>query len=136
MVWLTIIQYRLSAELHLRFKKLSNYRLFRYEDLLAEPEKVLRELCEFIETDFSEEMLEPEKGRHEHQPSSLTGKRQKAFDPKAAIRWQTVISRVDYWLITSLTRGSMRKLGYNSKTHPIFREGERFQQPAQRQAVS
>jgi hypothetical protein len=135
-VWLTIVQYRLSAKLHLRFKQLGNYRLFRYEDLLAEPERVLRELCEFIETDFSEEMLEPQKGQHEHQPSSLTGKRQKAFDPRAATRWRTVISRVDYWLITSLTRGSMRKLGYNPKTHPIFREDEQFQQPAQRQAVS
>lgn len=136
MVWLTIVQYRLSAELHLRFKKLSNYRLFRYEDLLAEPEKVLRELCMFIEIDFSEKMLGPEKGRHEHQPSSLTGKRQKAFDPKAAIRWQTVISRVDYWLITSLTRGSMRKLGYNPRIHPIFRQGEQCQQFARRHAVS
>lgn len=135
-VWSTIVKYRLSAKLHLQFKDLRNYRLFRYEDLLAEPERVLRELCEFIETDFSEEMLEPEKGRHEHQPSSLTGKRQKAFDPKAAIRWQTVISRIDYWLITSLTRGSMRKLGYNPKRHPIFREGEQFQRPAQRQTVS
>jgi hypothetical protein len=135
-MWLTIMQYRLTARLHLRFKKLSNYKLFRYEDLLAEPEKVLRELCEFIEIDFSEEMLEPQRGQHEHQPSSLTGKRQKAFDPRAATRWRTVISRFDYWLITSLTRGSMRKLGYNPKTHPIFREGEQFQQLAQRQAVS
>jgi Sulfotransferase family len=134
-VWLTIVQYRLTAKLHVRFKELSNYRLFRYEDLLAEPERVLRELCEFIETDFTEDMLEPQKGRHEHQPSSLTGKRQKAFDPRAATRWRTVISRVDYWLITSLTHGSMKKLGYNPKTHPIFRKVEQFQQPVQRQAV-
>lgn len=126
-VWLTIVQYRLSAKLHLRFRQLSNYRLFRYEDLLAEPERVLRELCGFIETDFTEQMLEPQKGQHEHQPSSLTGRRQKAFDPRAATRWRTVISRVDYWLITSLTRGSMRKLGYNPKTHPIFRQEDRSQ---------
>jgi hypothetical protein len=126
-VWLTIVQYRLSAKLHLRFRQLSNYRLFRYEDLLAEPERVLRELCEFIETDFTEQMLEPQKGQHEHQPSSLTGKRQKAFDPRAATRWRAVISRVDYWLITSLTCGSMKKLGYNPKTHPIFRQEDRSQ---------
>jgi hypothetical protein len=135
MVWLTIVQYRRSAKLHLRFKQLSNYRLFRFEDLLAEPERVLRELCEFIETDFSEEMLEPQKGRHEHQPSSLTGKRQKAFDTKAGTRWETVISPIDNLMIFSLTKASMRKLDYNPKTHPIFREGEQFQQPAQRQAV-
>jgi hypothetical protein len=121
-VCLTIIQYRLSAKRHLQFKQLSNYRLFRYEDLLAEPGRVLRELCEFIEIDFREEMLEPQKGRHEHQPSSLTGKRQKAFDSAAATRWRTVISRADYWLISLLTRRSMKKVGYNPRTHPIFRE--------------
>jgi hypothetical protein len=119
-VWSTIVQYRLSAKLHLQFIDLSNYRLFRYEDLLADPKRVLRELCDFIEADFTEEMLEPQKGRHEHQPSSLTGKRQKAFDPAAATRWRSVISRSDYWLISSVTRGSMKKLGYNPKTHPIF----------------
>jgi hypothetical protein len=119
-VWSTIAQYRLSAKMHLQLEGLNNYRLFRYEDLLADPERALRELCDFIETDFSEEMLEPQKGRHEHQPSSLTGKRQKAFDPAAATRWRSVISRADYWLISSLTRRSMKQLGYNPKTHPIF----------------
>lgn len=134
-VWSSIVQYRLSAKLHLRFKELSNYRLFRYEDLLAEPERVLRELCEFIETDFTKDMLEPQKGQHEHQPSSLTGKRQKAFDPMAATRWRTVISRVDHWLITSLTRGSMKKLGYNPRTHPIFRKGQQLQQAVEQQGA-
>jgi hypothetical protein len=134
-VWSTIAQYRLSAKLHLQFKDLNNYRLFRYEDLLADPETVLRELCDFIETDFREEMLEPQKGRHEHQPSSLTGKRQKAFDPAAATRWRNVISQVDYLLVSSLTRRSMKKLGYNPRTHPIFRPAQQFGQRVQQQAA-
>lgn len=127
-VWSTIAHYRLSAKQHLRFQGLSNYRLFRYEDLLAEPERVLRELCEFTETDFTEKMLEPQKGHHEHQPSSLTGKRQKAFDPAAATRWRTVISRSDYWLISCLTCRSMKQLGYNPKTHPIFAKTKQLAQ--------
>lgn len=117
-------QYRQAARLHQSFEQLGNYRLFRYEDLLAAPEQTIRELCEFVDTDFREEMLEPQKGQHEHQPSSLTGKRQKAFDPAAATRWQTVISRPDYWLISCLTRGSMKKLGYNPEVHPIFQGGQ------------
>jgi hypothetical protein len=122
-IWFTVFQYRAAARLHMRFKDLENYRLFRYEDLLANPEETLRELCVFIGTDFAEDMLTPQKGRHEHQPSSLTGRRQKAFDSEAAIRWRTLISPVDYLTITCLTNGSMRKLGYNPKTHPIFRQG-------------
>jgi hypothetical protein len=131
----TIAQYRLSAKMHLQLECLNNYRLFRYEDLLADPERVLRELCDFIETDFTEEMLEPQKGRHEHQPSSLTGKRQKAFDPAAATRWKTIISKGDYWLISLLTRESMKKLGYNPKTHPIFGKTKKLSQCVQQRAA-
>jgi hypothetical protein len=121
MVLFSIAQYRTSARLHVQFQSIKNYRLFRYEDLLANPEKTLREVCEFVNCEFTPDMLEPEKGRHEHQPSSLTGKRQKEFDVEAAIRWQTVISPMDRRLITCLTQGSMKRLGYNPKTHPIFR---------------
>ena len=135
-VFLTIIQYRLSARLHLQFKGLKNYRLFRYEDLLAEPEKVLRQLCEFIQVDFRKEMLEPQKGQHEHQLSSLTGERQKAFDPRAGVRWRTVISRIDYWFISCLTGRSMKKFGYDPKTHPIFEKAKESHLLPRRQALS
>ncbi len=119
-LFLVIAQYRLSARLHLQFKALSNYRLFRFEDLLAAPENVLRELCSFVGIEFSEDMLEPQKGIHEHQPSSLTGKRQKAFDVEAALRWRTVISPVDNLVVLALTNKSMAQLDYDPKLHPIF----------------
>jgi Sulfotransferase family len=120
-VFLVISQYRQAARVHRQFEHSSNYGLFRYEDLLAEPEKTLKNLCQFIEADFSEDLLHPEKGIHEHQPSSLTGKQQKAFDVSAAIRWQEVIPALDKWLITVLSKRSMRILGYDPATHPIFR---------------
>ena len=116
-----VSNYRLSAKMHRRFQGNANYRLFRYEDLLAEPEKTLRELCRFIETEFLEEMLEPQKGEHEHQPSSLTGKQQRAFDAEAAVRWQRVISPFDRQLVTLSTGPSMKQLGYDPATHPVFR---------------
>jgi hypothetical protein len=122
-VCLVIGQYRQAARIHRRFQHLSNYRLFRYEDLLAQPETTLRALCDFVDQSFSEDLLHPERGRHEHQPSSLTGRQQKAFDASAAVRWQKLIPAFDKWLITSLTKRSMRTLGYNPATHPIFRVG-------------
>ncbi len=124
-VWVAITQYRRTSRLHLRFQHLNNYQLFRYEDLLAEPEKTLRDLCEFIEVEFTEDLLHPEAGRHEHQPSSLTGKQRKAFDANAAVRWQDVIPAFEKWLITGLTKRSMRRLGYEPATHPIFRMDRR-----------
>jgi hypothetical protein len=123
-IWHVIAQYRQSSQLHAHYRKWESYRLFRYEDLLAEPERTLRDLCGFAEIEFVPEMLDPRKGQHDHQPSSLTGKRQKSFDPAAAIRWKSVISRIDNWLISTFTLGSMRRLGYNPATHPIFRRTE------------
>jgi hypothetical protein len=122
MVWFVIADYRRNARAHERHRGLTNYRLFRYEDLLAEPENTLKDVCDFIEVEFTPDLLHPEKGRHQHQPSSLTGKQQKAFDRDAATRWQTAISPIDNFIITWLTRGSMSRLGYDPKSHPIFRK--------------
>jgi len=119
-LWVTVSQYRNTARLHRRLNGTLNYRLFRYEDLLVDPQGTLKELCDFVEIQFTTDMLDPQKGRHEHQPSSLTGKRQKSFDPEAAVRWRQVISTVDNLLISCLTRGSMRRLGYDPRRHPIF----------------
>src|ERR1043166_3264814 len=120
-VWLVIAEYRRTARIHRRFRHLRNYKLFRYEDLLAEPETTLRDVCKFIDVEFSDDLLHPERGIHLHQPSSLTGKQNKAFDASAAVRWQSVIPPFDKWLITTLTKKSMQTLGYDPATHPIFR---------------
>jgi hypothetical protein len=119
-IWSVVTQYWAAARVHLQFRNLQSYRLFRYEDLLAEPEKTLKELCQFIGVEFTDDLLHPEKGVHYHQRSSLTGKQSKAFDASAGARWQDVIPVVDKWLITTLTKGSMKKLGYDPDTHPIF----------------
>jgi hypothetical protein len=123
-VWHVTREYRQAARVHLLWRKSPSYRLFRYEDLIADPETVLRDLCEFADLEFVPEMLEPEKGRHDHQPSSLTGKRQKAFDASAATRWRDVISPLDNWVISLFTRKSMRLLGYDPSVHPVFRNAQ------------
>jgi len=120
MIFFVIVQYIWTSKLHCKYKKFKNYKLFRYEDLLSEPERVIKELCEFAEIDFVPEMVEPQKGQHEHQPSSITGKRQKSFDKKAASRWMTVISPFEKWLITLLTKQSMKRFEYDPKSHPVF----------------
>jgi hypothetical protein len=119
-ICLVIAQYRRTARLHRRFRHLTNYQLFRYEDLLAQPERTLKEVCRFIGIEFTEDLLHPERGLHKHQRSSLTGKQQKGFDVSAAVRWQQAISPIDKWLITTLTKRSMKVLEYDPNTHPIF----------------
>jgi hypothetical protein len=123
-LWLVIRQYRAAARLHLEMQHLSNYRLFRFEDLLASPEAVVRDLCEFIDVPFDSALVHLERGRHEHQPSSLTGRRQKSLDPVAAIRWRSALSGFDRATISVLTKRSMRQFGYDPNAHPVMRLAE------------
>jgi hypothetical protein len=42
----------------------NTFHLVRYESLVADPQRVLRELCAFLEEDFDEAMLAPARIRH------------------------------------------------------------------------
>jgi sulfotransferase family protein len=120
MVLLVVLQYAKTARCYRRYRTLPNYRLFRFEDLLAHPRRVLQDLCQFTGLTFVEGMLEPEKGKHEHQASSITGEQHKEFDPRAATRWRSVISPLAYTVVTFLTKRSMRRLDYDPATHAVF----------------
>lgn len=120
MVLFTVFQYVRASRFHGRYKHLQNYRLFLYEDLLADPRATARQMCEFLELEFREEILDLQSGVHEHQKSSLTGKRRKAFDRRAASRWKCVISPLEERLITLLTKRSMRRLNYHPERHAVF----------------
>ena len=115
-----IIQYIWASRLHIKFNEFSNYRLFRYEDLLAEPQRVTQELCQFLEITFLPEMIDLDKSQHEHQPSSHTGKRKKGYDKCAASRWKAVISPFEKKLITLFTKDSMKRFEYDPSSHPIY----------------
>jgi hypothetical protein len=120
MVYGVIFQYIWTSILHQKYRDINNYKLFKYEDLLSNPEKTLKNLCEFINIDFLPDMIHPHKGRHEHQSSSITGKKQKSFDKYAAVRWVELISPHENFLISNLTKSSMARFNYNPDIHPIF----------------
>lgn len=108
MIVFTVIQYNWSARVHKKYSKSENYTVFRYEDLLAKPEKVIKEFCDFAEIRFRNDMLYPREG----QASSLTGERTSGFDKNAANRWREIISPCEKIFIDIFTRASMKKLGY------------------------
>ncbi len=118
MILFVIIQYYWTSKLHCKYKGMENYALFRYEDLLAEPEKIITKLCKFTDIDFVPDMLNPKKG----QASSVTGKRQGGFNKKAASRWRDVISPFEEKIISFFTKGSMKRFGYDPRNHPVYQD--------------
>jgi len=109
-----VLQYVWTSRLHCKYKGLDNYALFRYEDLLADPERTIRELCNFAEIDFVPQMLEPREG----QASSVTGEKSAGFNKKAASHWRKAISPLEEKIITALARKSMKRFGYYDDTAP------------------
>lgn len=116
MMLFVILQYVWTSRLHCQYNGIENYALFRYEDLLIDPEKIIRELCDFAEIDFVPQMLEPREG----QASSVTGKKSAGFDKKAASHWRKAISPLEEKVITILTRRSMKRFGYDPMNYPVF----------------
>ncbi|MGA1869161.1 MAG: sulfotransferase family protein [bacterium] len=116
MIFFVIVQYIWTSKLHCKYKAIDNYALFRYEDLLAEPESVVKKLCEFTELNFEPEMCDPKAG----QASSVTGEKRKGFNKKAATHWRKVISSFEERVILLLTKASMRRFEYDPQNHPIF----------------
>ena len=119
MLLFATIQYIWTSKLYCKYKGFQNYRLFRYEDLLFEPEKIIKELCDFVGIDFVPEMLAPQRGNQKGQTSSVTGKKQERINKEAAYHWKNVISPFDKKVITMLTRNSMRRFGYDVATYDL-----------------
>ncbi|MDP9273798.1 MAG: sulfotransferase [Chloroflexota bacterium] len=87
----TTLNWRDAVRLHHRYRRLlgDRYRLIRFEDLVANPEREVRSLCEFIGIEYSPDMLEGvdvvgssfEAARH-----SSTG-----FDRRTIERWRLAV---------------------------------------------
>jgi hypothetical protein len=115
-----VYQYVRSSFHHSKYRQHRNYRLYRYEDLMTNPEGTFKEVCEFVGLQFSPDTLKLEHGAHRQQRSSITGQQTNGIDASGATRWRTAMSPLEKGLITLLTKGSMRRFDYHPLTHPIF----------------
>ncbi|MEN8229370.1 MAG: sulfotransferase [Bacteroidota bacterium] len=116
--WIMVLyvsgQYMWSSRLHLSYrKKYANYKLFKYEDLLVNPEKTIHNLCEFTAVEFQEDMLNPGEG----QASSITKEKKEGFDKSAAFRWMKHIKGSEKRIVTCLTRRSMSRFDYHPEKY-------------------
>lgn len=116
----SIREYRRHSKHYSILKNHPNYQLFQYEDLLIDPEKTVRALCAFIDETYTDKMINLESSSFPSQRSSITGKRKKSIDPKAAVRWKDTMPKFDQSMTELFTRRSMQRFGYNPTTHPIF----------------
>ena len=106
--YFAVFQYIWTSHLHLRYDGMPNYSLFKYEDLMSNSEETVKDLCEFCDLDYHPSMLNPSAG----QPSSITGKKASGIDSSRAEGWRKILSSRESRFIEFLTRGSMKRFGY------------------------
>lgn len=117
-------QFRKYAGLAKLFSgKYKNVHLVKYEDLMKTPEKVARELCEFLEVGFDFNMLSPEHHIEQSTGQPWAGNSGDAlpvfgFDESRSESWQHRLSEIEVRSIENLCRFSLEsfdyKLNYNS----------------------
>jgi hypothetical protein len=98
-----------AARLNYKYKKLypKNYYLSKFEDLVSEPEKSVRHLCQFLGIEFNEAMLNPPTIG-----SSYTRETNSGFDQQTLTRWQDYLKP---WMNTWLLfwgKKYLREFGY------------------------
>lgn len=102
--WLRLVQ------LHRQYVEQypQNYYLFKYEDAINDPAFQIKKLCNWLEIDFTPEMLQ-----HSYQNSSVTQpQHMQGFDPLAAERWRDHLhTYTNRWLVF-WSKGHLKDFGY------------------------
>lgn len=103
------LQITLTARLHNRLKDRSNYRLVRYEDMVSNPEVEIKDICEFLGTEFVPEMLQPKRFGSSYEKPGEIGR---GIAVNSLERWRTSISPFSARFIEKVHRRAMKALGY------------------------
>ena len=108
-------------------------KLIRFEDLLASPTEVAKDICSFLEVNYSGDMVDPQKykdgqGRPWHQNTSYKSNESdnggRVFNLTAINKWNRTLSNETLGLIGKLCAPEMELLGYenglNSNLDPFL----------------
>jgi hypothetical protein len=103
------IQTSWTAHIHRKFCGLPTYRLVRYEDMVTGPEQEIRQICEFLEIEFVEEMLQPQRFGSSYKSADQINQ---GIDKSSLERWRSSISGFTAGVMDLLHPRAMRILGY------------------------
>jgi hypothetical protein len=104
-------RWRQMARLHRRYAAAfpGRYRLQRFEDLLADPERAVEDLCDFIGVPFDADMLE----QVVHNSSYAPKRSGAGIDRAAADRWRGRLPRTTERWLSLLCGREFEEFGYS-----------------------
>lgn len=119
-----------------RYVRDSRVMLIRYEDLVAETERVMRQVCQFLEEVYEPTMLDRDKeravsvpvGSAQHYGGSWGGwlsehheKASKPVNTASVSKWKQQLRPHEVAMIEGVCKHGMEKAGYALSTRPITR---------------
>lgn len=107
-----ILAWRWAARLDARYRRRypRQYRLLRYEDLVADPAGTIRGLCDFVGVAYDDDMLDQtSRNSSFRSPDEVRG-----FDAAAVDRWRRVLSPTVRWWFRVWCGRTLRSFGYHA----------------------
>jgi hypothetical protein len=83
-----------------------NLMIIRYENLVQNPERFVREMCKFIGEDFEEDMLNVEEGNSSFESG------QKGIYSSSVGRWRLLLTNEEAYIAQKLAGGGLEEFGY------------------------
>lgn len=111
-IWLNTI----TQGEHYKGKYPNNYMTLRYEDLVAKPEKTLKDVCDFIGESYSEEMLSmngAKNFRDEGGNSSYLKRKPGKITTSSIGKYKDVLTKNQVVFLQIFSKDSMLKYGYD-----------------------
>lgn len=106
---ITSLLWRSSSNLllkHINQNKSDRVTLVRYEDLVRSPDREVRRLCDFLEIDYTDELIQVESHNSSFEQSSP------GIFTTSVGRWRMRLRPEETWWIQTLARDNMLALGY------------------------
>ena len=95
----------------------------RFEDLITQPEKIIRQVCKFAELEFAPEMLQVSQSEGGVSSHKKIAPGQKGIDSKATGKWKKGgLSKTEMYLCQQITKENMQRHNYTIepiKANPI-----------------
>ncbi len=102
----TFISYKIAFKFHEKNASNPAYVLFRYEDLTTQPEAVIKRICEFVDIDFKDEMLNPPAKDSSYQDATTT----KGIYQGSLNRWQDELNGFEKAILKIFLRKEIKSL--------------------------
>jgi len=97
----------------------AKYLEVRYEEVVANPEHVLRKLSDFVKLPYAPEMLDYHLGKTRDEPN-LSSKERWLLGTSGLRDWRNQLNQRELKLFEALAGGLLSKLGYPLASASIF----------------